>query len=263
MIIGYVAIPAKGKTLAAVHQAMLLVLLNWKRGNTEYKLYSNIDLTLPKFLQRAYVKVTSYEQIRNLENGVFLFDEMWTWVDSRVSVSKKNRFWSMWSIKTRKKGISLLYTEQYELLIDVRIREITTHLCRPHQEIFDAEATALSKYKQPAYKYTVVRVETLKDPNAKIREYIIKNRPMFGIYDTFEEPDELEGGTYIDEGNEIINKLVYDDVVDLYDTQAGIRGHIEAFYNCSRQTSLYVYLKVYGDKKLRQTSKKSKNRNRK
>jgi len=260
VIIGYVAIPSKGKTLAAVQQAILFVLMNWGLGNKEYKLYANINLTLPKILQKAYVKVTSYKQIKELENGVFLFDEMWTWVDSRISQSRQNRFWSMWSIKTRKTGIDLLYTEQYELLIDVRIREITEYIARPHQEEFDAEATALSKYKQPTYKFTIVRLEPIKHPNQSVKEYIIHNKPFFGLYDTFEEPDELEGGTYVDEGNEIIPKLMKDDIVDLYDTKGGIMGHIQLMYKCNSQTALYVYLKVYSDKKLRVSSKKDKKR---
>ncbi len=262
MIIGYVAIPGKGKTLAAVQQAILLVLKNWRLGNTDYKLYANINLTLPKILQKAYVKITSYQQVKDLENGVFLFDEMWTWVDSRVSISKQNRFWSLWSIKTRKKGIDLLYTEQYELLIDVRIREITEYIARPHQEQFDAETTALAKYKQPVYFYTVVKLEPIKHPEQKIREYFIKNKLFFNLYDTFEEPDELEGGTYVDEGKEIIVKLMKDDVVDMYETKGDIKGHIQAFYKCSPMVATYVYLKVYGEKQLRETSKKSKNRNR-
>jgi hypothetical protein len=260
MIIGYVAIPSKGKTLAAVQQAILLVLRNWYLGNTEYKLYANIDLTLPKRLQKAFVKITSYSQVKELENGVFLFDEMWTWVDSRISQSKQNRFWSMWSIKTRKAGIDLLYTEQYELLIDVRIREITEYIARPYQHTFDGEATALSKYRQPVYKYTIVTLESVKNPSQGIKEYAILNKSFFGLYDTFEEPDDLEGGSYVDEGNEIIPKLMKDDVVDLYETKGEIIGHVKAFYKCSDQTAIYVYRKVYGDKKIRKSSKRTKRR---
>ena len=245
MITAYVGIPGTGKTLAATQQACMLWLKNQTFGNLEYRIYANINLYLPEPIDKAFTKITSYDEIEGIINGVFLFDEMWDWVDSRVPMSKQNRFWSRWSIRTRKTNLDLLYTEQYELLIDVRIRKITEFLCRPHQEDVNYELTYTNEYRREVYNYTIVKVVPLKNPEAIPEEYIIDNQVWFDKFDTMEVPDELSGGTYVDEARKLIPKVAKDSVIDLYKTKGEQTGHIEKFYKVNQQTARLVWYCIY------------------
>lgn len=245
MITAYVGIPGTGKTLGAVQQAVLLWRKNRILGNLDYRIYANINLYLPEPINEAYTKIKSYDMIKGITNGVFLFDEMWDWVDSRVPMSNQNRFWSRWSIQTRKTNLDLLYTEQYELLIDVRIRKITQFICRPHQEDINYELTYTNKYRREVYNYTIIQMVPLKDPTAVPQEYIIENKLWFDKFDTMEVPEELSGGTYIDEARDLIPKVAKDSVIDLYETKGEQTGHIEKFYGVSQQTARLVWYCLY------------------
>lgn len=260
MIIGYVGILGKGKTIAALQQAIKLLIKNIKWGNKEYKIFTNIRLKLPFGLQKYVVFVNHVSQIKAMENGCFLFDEMWQWVDARLSTSKKNKFWSLWSVKTRKRNIDLLYTEQYELMIDVRIREITEFLCRPNQKILDVEKTLANKFRRAVYKQTVVIVVPLKNPQQKPVRYAISNAVFFPLYDTYEEPEELEGGTIVDEANEIIPKAMKDPEMDYLKGAGEITDYLAKRWECSRATARLVYRKIYSDDDKGKTKTKKKRR---
>lgn len=245
MIIAYVGIPGRGKTLAAVNQAAALWLKNQVYGNLEYKIYANINLYYPDSINKSYKKITSYDDIEDMSNGVFLFDEMWTWVDSRISMSRRNRFWSRWSILTRKKNLDLLYTEQSELLIDSRIRKITEYLCRPRQEEVNKELTLINPYRREVHNYTVLKIEQLKSGNVLSEEFIIDNRLWFDKFDTMEVPDELAGGTYVSEAKKLHPKVVKDPIIDVYKTKGEQIGHIKTLYQVNEQVARLVWYAIY------------------
>jgi len=122
MIIVYIGNLGSGKTLTALYLSIYLYSY-YKKIYPDYKIYANIRLKLDKIgVEWQYFNKES--DLDDGKHGVVLFDEMWKWCDSRLSGSKKNRFLSRWSIVTRKRKLSLLATEQYEKLIDKRIREI-------------------------------------------------------------------------------------------------------------------------------------------
>lgn len=153
-----------GKTLALTY----LALRNYHKGR---KLYSNYNLKLP------FTKVTTPEDIVNMREGFLCADELWTWADSRLSGSKKNKFLTLVLAKSRKRGINIGYTAQYFKSVDVRIRTVTDFLCMP--KLNESE--------------TVCTLFVYSNPSMQIqRVFKFRTQPVFNLYDTNEEVEELE-----------------------------------------------------------------------
>lgn len=56
---------------------------------------------------------------------------LWSWLDSRVSTSKRNRVVNRILLSSRKRGIHFAYTTQSFNQTDVRIRKITDFIAVP------------------------------------------------------------------------------------------------------------------------------------
>ena len=65
------------------------------------------------------------EEDTPLLNCVLVIDEAHVYLDSRTSVSRKNRIISMFLVQTRKKNVHLYYTTQSYDQIDKRLRNNT------------------------------------------------------------------------------------------------------------------------------------------
>src|SRR3989304_7175833 len=86
-----------GKTLA-------LTYLAWHNYiNKGRQLYSNYSLKMP------YTAIETTEDINDMHSGVFCGDELWLWLDSRASHSKKNRFIAAILAKSRKRDLEIIY----------------------------------------------------------------------------------------------------------------------------------------------------------
>ena len=87
---------------------------SWMRGA---KLYSNYRLYgIP------YRPVSSIEQVAAMTDGLFLGDELWLWVDSRLSTSIKNRLVTRILLASRHVGVNICYTSQGMMQTDSRVR---------------------------------------------------------------------------------------------------------------------------------------------
>jgi len=187
MRIVYIGNLGSGKTLTALYMSLLLYR-EYRKIYPGYKIYSNIRLKLDQ-LNIDWEYFNKETDLDNINYGVVLFDEMWKWCDSRLSGSNLNRFLSSWSVITRKRKLSLLVTEQYEKMLDKRIREITNYIAYPRQENYSEELT--QKFGEPTYLNTTCIYIPVNNSGRKIFQDTIYNPPLFELFDTTEEPEEF------------------------------------------------------------------------
>ncbi len=107
-----------GKTLSLTY----LAYRNYLKG---LRIFSNYWLGFP------HVKITKTSQLEKMVEGFFAGDELWLWLDSRVSSSKRNRIVGKILISSRKKDVNFCYTTQSFNQVDVRIRRVTDFIAQP------------------------------------------------------------------------------------------------------------------------------------
>jgi len=162
MLMGFFGNLGTGKTLA------LTYYLYKYRAN---KIYSNYRLSFP------HTYIENPEDLLNVSQGYIGLDELWAWIDSRVSGSRKNRLLGHFLLTSRKRGCHVLYTAQHFKQIDKRIRNITDILVFP---TYDRQAEELTLEL------------TSQFDNSFRRKFTISARPLFGLYDTAEEIEYAE-----------------------------------------------------------------------
>jgi hypothetical protein len=151
-----------GKTLTLTY----LGLKSYFSYGGDVKLFANFHLFGVPFY---YVK--NIEEIEGMKEGIFLGDELWLWLDSRASSSKKNRAIAMILAKSRKRNVEIFYTTQDFSQIDKRIRKITDLFAMP----------TLNKNE------TICSVPIV-NKRMELRKVIrFKARSIFPHYDTSEE----------------------------------------------------------------------------
>ncbi len=79
--------------------------------------------------------IRSYNDVERINNGYAFFDELWGWMDSRMSSSHQNKFIAGILLKSRKRGFNLVYTCQGFHQIEKRIRGITDYIIIPDKRI--------------------------------------------------------------------------------------------------------------------------------
>lgn len=124
MIIGYFGNVRQGKTLSAVKELKKL----YDKG---FKIYSNTPLSFPYIpLTLDYILDIVEKELDLPDDSVFFIDEIYIWMDARVSSSKRNRVASYFLLQTGKLGkntdygLILLFTAQYPDQIDKRLRHV-------------------------------------------------------------------------------------------------------------------------------------------
>ena len=115
MIIYIIGKMGCGKTLTLT----LLGYLAYLGGST---IYSNYKVNFP------HVKIVNPEDVLKIREGTFLFDEGWTWLDSRTSSTKSNRILTAIFTRSRKVGFDVLHTSQMYMKVDNRLRKQTDWL---------------------------------------------------------------------------------------------------------------------------------------
>lgn len=179
-ISGIVGRLGTGKTLALTYFVKRTLV---KNPNT--KIYSNYHLN-----GVDYEYVNTLEQIENMNNGTAFMDELWSWLDSRASPTKKNRVISSILLKSRKRTLNLFYTAQVFRQVDIRLRRITDYLIKPQLAIY----IPLQGYDEKIpIKCTLNVYEVMGElidpvPMKTFKFYTI---PIFDMYDTKEEIEIL------------------------------------------------------------------------
>jgi hypothetical protein len=159
-----------GKTLSLVY----LGFTNW--FYKKEKIFSNIHLY--KF---PYVYVNSVENLRHMENGYVILDELWSILKSRCSMSRRNRVVGDIILRSRKLNLTYVFTSQLLSLIDKNIREITDFVAYP---VLNARNTTcmLSIFRGSS------------KTKALLKTIYFKTEPIFELYDTNEIVDMVDEG---------------------------------------------------------------------
>lgn len=135
------------------------------------KIYANYKLNF------KYTRVHSMDQIFRMNAGSFFGDELWYWLDSRTSQSRKNRAIADIIRVSRKRGYDIYYTTQHLNQIDKRVRQITDYIAHPQ----------LSK-DNSICKVTVVHVTS----GTVVDRFKFLTAPVFKMYDTNEEVEDVD-----------------------------------------------------------------------
>ncbi|MEI6887614.1 MAG: zonular occludens toxin domain-containing protein [bacterium] len=180
MILAFIGTVGSGKTLSAVEQCYLY------HRDKHYKIYSNIKLNFPytalNFKQLKYM----IENKEQLQDVVIFLDEVHIAIDSRSSMTKKNKILSYFILQTRKRNVRMLVTTQHLAQIDKRLRDTIDIL------VFCKNLTnKTSTVKLDVFTPQFIQQEYLFQwaDDVKPKRRIIHANPVYPLYDTKEIVD--------------------------------------------------------------------------
>jgi len=120
-IIGIFGEMGKGKTLTAV----ILGLIYKQKG---YEIYSNMK----NFLDSKYID--DLDDLKDLDintKRLLILDEIYVYIDSRNSSTKRNKAYSYLIFQSRKRNFDIIYTAQLYSAVDKRLRNLTNIIIEP------------------------------------------------------------------------------------------------------------------------------------
>ena len=142
--------------------------------------YSNYPVNFP------HIPIRSPIEMADIQEGVFLGDELWSWLDSRESGSTQNKAISRILLKSRKKGYDIYHTAQFHMQPDRRLRNHTDIVIIP--EFNKRSQTCIVR------RYRYVGKMNVGD---LMSEFKFDARPYYALYDT-------RGGIYSDDEDDLI-----------------------------------------------------------
>lgn len=173
MIIGYYGNVRQGKTYSAVLELYQLHLQG-------YTIYNNTHLSFPyKILTLDYLLDIVEKDLNVEDNSVFFIDEISVWLDSRSSMSKRNKIFSYMLQQSGKLGVNtdygliILFTEQYPDMVDKRLRHFTD------------KGVECEKFEMNNEKYFIQHINIFRGRKSYMYNRIIKGNPiLYSLYDT-------------------------------------------------------------------------------
>ena len=230
MIVGILGELGKGKTATASYMA----LNYYMKG---HKIYSNYKIQIPvapafgmgmctnpaeMTFKSVAEMVTSYNDVERIHNGYAVFDELWSWLDSRMSSSHQNKFISGILLKSRKRGFNLIYTCQGLHQIEKRIRGITDYLIIPDKRIvvngrnLKYDQDILNPFPEKYFlDYSYIDAYVFSNvTETPLQKFSFKLSPVAKCYDTTEEikdmlDSELDKGIEREKGLKIELEKTY------------------------------------------------------
>lgn len=113
-----------GKTLGAVQWALLMQEMLWNFYRLRSEIYANFPCTFQGW------QFDTWEDLVGVDNGIILFDEIDTAVDSRNFKSEDQTKFTHWFKQLGKRGNNFLYTAQRDNLVEKRVREQTDFIVK-------------------------------------------------------------------------------------------------------------------------------------
>lgn len=169
-ITGFIGDIGGGKTASMVREAYI------KHIQEDKKIISNMRLNF----NHQYITLDNFMSMidnkENLTDCILLLDELHIWLDSRTSMSKRNRVVSYLLLQSRKLSIDIFYTTQYITQVDVRVRNLTNTLVECYTDVSPEDSE----------KYTLNIVNIRKINKMITRKHIFKTRYVYNLYDTNE-----------------------------------------------------------------------------
>jgi len=158
-----------GKTLTMTY----LAWSNWLRRKR--RVYSNY--TLYGF---PFTRIRTIRDLEEMKEGVVVFDELWISLSS-WSRNKTVELISSILLKSRKRGLTLIFTSQTLGQINKRIREVLDFIAYP--------------ILGPNNEYC--KVEVFRGPRPSLATRLrapiyFDTEPMYAVYDTYEEVKPFE-----------------------------------------------------------------------
>lgn len=182
MIIGIEGGIGTGKTLLLT----TLGIADYRKGR---KLFTNVKINIDDqkiiYLTKQYI-YTMLERIKSgeldMKNSTVLIQEAHNYVDSRDSISMKNRTFTYWILQSRHVGrdsCDIIYDTQRFDQVDLRLRRNTDIFLRPR---------IIGRLKG---KPKIIRVQGFFERFGKVSEfnYKIDVYRTLALYDTFEIVD--------------------------------------------------------------------------
>ncbi len=203
--IAIVGDPGSGKTATLAYMGVKY----YRQG---FKLHSNFELFLPQpdgTKRKISHSIKTYKDFNNIRDGYFLGDELWSWIDARMSMSDANMFLSDVLLKARKRHFNLVNTVQHLSQLEKRIRNVTQYVLYPKSIITDPISGERIEIKQdilhpidmaPYLPYTRIHVFVcVPDPQTGFYDKVVNEfefplEPVSKIYNTDEEVDGLMSG---------------------------------------------------------------------
>lgn len=161
MLMGFIGRMGQGKTLS------MTAFGSYMHQATGCALYSRHDVV-------GATSIYKPNQIWEIENGIFLWDEMWVDMDSREWKNNIDR--TRFILQSRKKNTIVMYTAQHYSQIEKRVRKATDYV-----------AFCEKRYNKDTQK-TQINLQIVDAHTGKIMKIIsiMDIKPFFGLYDTYQ-----------------------------------------------------------------------------
>ena len=159
---------------SSIHKKLMS---NYHFKNVPYEKFDMVDL---------------YLNHPDLSNIVICADELYTFMDCRTSMSKRNRLESYFILQTRKKNVDLYFTSQYSELVETRLIRFVSIWIKMQNIMLKSRNTGLL-YKHP-YKFIATIHDYRNKDSINVSSYVFDGRPWFNEYDTNEviyPPDDI------------------------------------------------------------------------
>ena len=169
MIIAITGSMGSGKTLLAT-------IIAHKYFSQGSNIYANYGLSF-KFTPLNMTQISDAHF--DFNNALLVIDEIHLFIDSRNSMSKKNKIISYFITQSRKRNLVLIYTTQQSHQIDKRLRSNTDYFIK-------CDNLSTGKKEDVFIRWTI------NDMEQHARTYIFKADPYFKLYDTHQMIDFSE-----------------------------------------------------------------------
>lgn len=167
MIFGFIGNMGSGKTLSMVKEAYSLY-------NKGFTIYSNIKLNFPHKDYDSSLLEGYATDNKSFYKAVFLLDEAHIFMDSRASLSRRNKVLTAFLTQTRKKDVILIFTTQFIHQIDKRLRHVCDAIIECYGKQFKGE------------HYVLNRINVFKIEGVLTYNSIFKAKPYYELYDSYE-----------------------------------------------------------------------------
>jgi hypothetical protein len=137
-----------GKTLC-------LTYLAWRNYRKGLKIFSNYHLAIP------HNPVNTVNDILDMKKGFFAGDELWSWIDARASMSKKNKIVGNFLLTSRKRDVNFAFTTQTFNQVDIRIRRVCDFIAIPQLSV-DEKIARMMVFSYPSLQ--LIKVYKFRSP---------------------------------------------------------------------------------------------------
>ncbi|MEM3859413.1 MAG: hypothetical protein QW478_08395 [Candidatus Micrarchaeaceae archaeon] len=165
-ITGIIGKLGSGKTLS-------LAILSYHYYRLGYHIYTNVQSLKIKY---GYIDEITKDFYKDDKHPKLLaIDEIYLWLDSRLSSSKRVRTYGYIIMQSRKNGFDVVYTTNYYRAVDVRIRNLTDYVIETNYKTITKDMGVLT---WDVYDRDLMYIKTIKS---------LVNKEQFNLYDTYEK----------------------------------------------------------------------------